>query len=271
MKKGEEYIGLVEKIDFPNKGKVLVKEEGCQPVWVTVKDAIEGQTVRFRIQKRKQSKAEGKLVEVVERAKTEQAAKCVHFGECGGCTYQTLPYEEQLAIKEKQVKKLMDEVITEPYEFMPIKQGPKTWQYRNKMEFSFGDEYKDGPLALGMHKKGSFYDILTTNGCQIVHTDYNMILDCVLQEAKESGLSFYHKMTHTGFFRNLVVRRAEKTGEILVNLVTTSQADYSFEPLKEKLLALPLEGKVTGFLHSVYDGLADVVKSEKTEVLYGRE
>lgn len=271
MKKGEEYIGLVVKMDFPNKGKVLVKEEGCEPVWVTVKDAIEGQTVRFRIQKRKQSKAEGKLVEVVEPAKVEQGAKCVHFGECGGCTYQTFPYEEQLAIKEKQVKKLMDEVITEPYEFMPIKQGPKTWQYRNKMEFSFGDEYKDGPLALGMHKKESFYDILTTNGCQIVHTDYNLILDCVLQEAKESGLSFYHKMTHAGFFRNLVVRRAEKTGEILVNLVTTSQADYSFEPLKEKLLALPLEGKLTGFLHSVYDGLADVVKSEKTNVLYGRE
>ena len=271
MKKGEEYIGLVVKTDFPNKGKILIEEAGAEPVWVTVKGAIEGQTVRFRVQKLRKQKAEGRLLEVVEPSKAEQAAKCIHFGDCGGCTYQTFPYEAQLALKEKQVRLLMDEVIAEPYEFMPIKGSPKVWNYRNKMEFSFGDEYKDGPLALGLHKKGSFYDIVTTNACQIVHPDYGMILECVLQEAKESGLGFYHKISHNGFYRHLVVRRAEKTGEILVHLVTTSQAEYSFEPLKEKLLALPLEGKLTGFLHSIYDGLADVVKSEQTNVLYGRE
>ena len=271
MKKGEEYIGVVKKMNFPNRGKVLLETEGTEPVWVTVKGAIEGQTVRFRIQKKKNQKVEGRLLEVVEQAKTEQEAKCIHFKDCGGCVYQTFPYEEQLAWKEKQVRELMEEVIVEPYEFFPIERGPKTWHYRNKMEFSFGDEYKEGPLALGLHKKESFYDILTTNKCQIVHEDYGMILDCVLQEAKESGLSFYHKMTHQGYYRNLVVRRAEKTGEILIHLVTTSQASYSFEGLKEKLLALPLEGTIAGILHSIYDGLADVVKSEKTEVLYGRE
>ena len=133
MKKGEEYTGLVVKMDFPNKGKILVETEGSEPVWVTVKGAIEGQTVRFRIQKLRGKKAEGKLLEVVEPANTEQAANCIHFGDCGGCTYQTFPYEEQLALKEKQVKKLMDEVITEPYDFMPIKRGPKTCNYRNKI------------------------------------------------------------------------------------------------------------------------------------------
>ena len=78
-------------------------------------------------------------------------------------------------------------------------------------------------------------------------------------------------MSHEGYLRHLLVRRAQKTGEILVNLVTTSQSDMPMEPLKERLLALSLEGTFAGILHSINDGLADVVRSDKTEVLYEKE
>ena len=150
------------------------------------------------------------------------------------------------------------------------------------MEFSFGDEFKDGPLALGLHKKGSFHDIITTSECRIVNEDYNNILDTTLKFFEEYGFPFYHKMRHTGYLRHLVVRRAVKTGEILVNLVTTGTFDdldeckkYKeaaiLDEYKDKLLSLNLYGTIAGVLHTVNDSLADVVQSDDTVILYGRE
>ena len=265
MKKGEEYIGVVVRTEFPNKGIIELEDRK-----IIVKNTVPGQKVRFRIAKLKQGKGEGTLLEVLERAPQEVESACPHFGICGGCVYQTLPYEEQLNLKAKQVKALLDPVAGE-YKFLGILGSPKALEYRNKMEFSFGDEVKGGELALGLHKRGSFYDIVDVRNCTLVHPDFRKILACVLDYCREQGFTYYHKMRHVGFLRHLLVRRAEKTGEILVNLVTTSQLDVSMEPLKDKLLALPLEGMFAGILHSINDGLADVVRSEKTEVLYGQE
>lgn len=293
MKKGMDYIGVVERVDFPNKGFVRVIPD-CEEnaadadIRVTIKGVIEGQTVKFRLTKLYVSsqKGEGRLLEVVTPAPQEVEAPCGLFGTCGGCAYQSLPYEAQLALKEEQIRRLMDAVITEPYEFMPIRRSPQPLQYRNKMEFSFGNEYKDGPLSLGLHKKGSFYDVLTTDACQIVHNDYNLILREVLALAKETGLAHFHKITHKGYFRHLVVRRGLKTGEILVNLVTSSDTgtyiggeagekkfdeEAFFKKLCDRLLALPIEGKFAGIIHSRNNSLADVVVSEETTVLYGKD
>ncbi|MBQ9767341.1 MAG: 23S rRNA (uracil(1939)-C(5))-methyltransferase RlmD [Lachnospiraceae bacterium] len=296
MKKGMEYIGVVERVDFPNKGFVRVIPESEESaadaeIRVTVKGVLEGQKIKFRTTKLHMSskKAEGRLVEVLTTAPQERKASCDLFGSCGGCAYQSLPYEAQLALKEEQIRRLMDAVITEPYEFIPIRRSPQPEHYRNKMEFSFGNEYKDGPLSLGLHKKGSFYDILTTDACQIVHEDYNLILRAVLALAKETGLAHFHKITHKGYFRHLVIRRGQKTGEILVNLVTSSDTETYiadgqtegartvfdeaafFKKLSETLLALPIEGKFAGILHSRNNSLADVVISEETTVLYGTD
>ncbi len=310
MKKGLDYIGIVERVDFPNKGYVRVIPESEEyvadaEIRVTIKGVIEGQKVKFRLTKLHMSskKGEGRLLEVVTPAPQEIEAPCALFGTCGGCAYQSLPYEAQLALKEEQIRRLMDAVITEPYEFMPIRRSPQPLHYRNKMEFSFGNEYKDGPLSLGLHKKGSFYDVLTTDACQIVHGDYNLILREVLTCAKETGLAHFHKITHKGYFRHLVVRRGLKTGEILVNLVTSSDietymvgqagmadegcADWAGEAvlverkpfdeetflknLCDRLLALSLEGKLAGIIHSRNNSLADVVVSEKTTILYGKD
>ena len=98
MKKGDIVQGYVEKCDFPNKGRVIVKEEDGT-VSVTVKNALPGQTVSCMINKKKHGKVEGRLLEVVTPAACEVEAPCPHAGICGGCLYQTYPYEEQLKIK----------------------------------------------------------------------------------------------------------------------------------------------------------------------------
>lgn len=277
MKKGEIYEGIIERVDFPNKGRVKVGEDT-----VIVKNGIPGQKVRFVINKKRKNKAEGRLLEVLESSPLERRDPvCSIFPACGGCTYQTMLYEDQLNMKEAQVKALLDTAIGEAgqvdgqgnpdYIFEGIQGSPKEFAYRNKMEFSFGDEYKDGPLSLGLHKKGSTYDVLTSCDCKIVHSDMTEILKSVLEYFKGLDVSFYHKITHKGYLRHLLLRRAETTGEILVNLVTTSQQDVDLSPLVKKVLELPLEGTVVGFLHIINDSLADVVKSDETTVLYGKD
>ena len=147
------------------------------------------------------------------------------------------------------------------------------------MEFSFGDEVKDGPLALGMHKRGSFYDIVTTPECRIVHPDFCRILVATKEYFEELGVAFYKKLQHQGYLRHLLVRRAVKTGEILVDLVTSTQRDYLGERTEEevlaewtkKLVSLPLDGRLAGILHTENDSLADVVQSDATHILYGQD
>ncbi|WP_313129469.1 23S rRNA (uracil(1939)-C(5))-methyltransferase RlmD [Anaerocolumna sp.] len=273
MKKGKEYEGYVSTLEFPNKGIVEI-EDGK----VAVKNTLPGQKICFVVNKVRKSKCEGRLTDIIEPSPIETVTPaCKHFGPCGGCTYQTIPYEKQLELKSNQVKKLIDSVCPD-YFFEGIKRSPAEWGYRNKMEFSFGDEVKDGPLALGLHKKGSFHDIVTISECQIVNDDYNRILTCTLEYFTQLGTGFYKKMTHIGYLRHLLIRKAEKTGEILVNLITSTQWDNNqlteekaLETWKQKLMELNLEGKLVGILHTCNDSQADVVQSDRTDVLYGQD
>lgn len=277
MKKGEIYEGIIETVEFPNKGKVQVEGKT-----VIVKNGIPGQKVRFMINKKKGTRLEGRLLEVLEKSPLEvRKPVCSIFLACGGCMYQTMSYEEQLKMKAAQVKKLIDEAVIRggqvdaegkpDYSFEGIKGSPQEFAYRNKMEFSFGDEYKDGPLSLGLHKKGSTYDVLNACDCKLVHEDMTKILTCILEYCREEGLSYYHKMQHTGFLRHLLLRRGNTTGEILVNLVTTSEIETDFAELQNRLLALQLEGKIVGFLHIINNSLSDVVRSDETRILYGQD
>lgn len=277
MRKGDILEGIIDRVDFPNKGRVCT-EEGT----VTVKNGIPGQKVRFVIHKKRKNQAEGRLLEVLETSTMEKRSPvCSNFPACGGCMYQTMLYEDQLAMKERQVKEILDAAIAgagqtdtdgkPDYCFEGIKGSPKEFAYRNKMEFSFGDAYKDGPLTLGLHKKGSTYDILTTADCKIVHEDMTKILSCVLEYFQQLGAPYYHKMSHEGYLRHLLLRRAETTGEILVNLVTTSQMEYDLTPLVDAIRALPLEGTIVGILHLINDSVADVVRSDETRILFGQD
>ena len=219
MKKHDIVEGVIDTYEFPNKGSFHMDDRK-----VTVKGAIKGQKVSCRITKLKKGKADGRLLEVLEKSELEDASPvCSHFGMCGGCSYQTLSYENQLKVKEELVKGLLDGVIdseAHPYEWQGILASPVTKGYRNKMEFSFGDEYKDGPLALGLHKKNSTYDIVQMDDCYIVNDDLNKIVKYTVQFCKEAGLPYYKKIQHEGLLRHLVFRRSATNGDLLVNLVT---------------------------------------------------
>lgn len=277
MKKGEVYTGVVERVDFPNKGILHIEDEK-----VVVKHVLPGQTIEAVITKQRKGKCEARLLNVISRSDSEAPEEaCLHMQECGGCSYQTLPYTEQLKLKEKQVRSILDEVIQGEYQYDGIKGSPISRGYRNKMEFSFGDEVKDGPLALGMHKRGSFYDIVTVDHCTLVHEDCCKILRTTLDYFKERNTAFLKKTSHLGYLRHLLVRRGVKTGEILVDLVTTTQTkgcwntNETEEELlcgwREALLGLSVEGTFTGILHTKNDSLADVVQNDGTEILYGQD
>ncbi len=266
MKKGQIYEGKVTKVDFPNKGIVE-----CEEGRAIVKNVIPGQTVSFAVNKKRGDRCEGRLLEVIEKSELESNTDtCPYFGMCGGCTYQSVSYDKQLEIKESQVHSLIDSVCSD-YEFMGITGSPICSEYRNKMEFSFGDEEKDGPLALGMHKKGSFHDIVTVDGCRIVDEDFSKILSATLNYCKEKELPFYHKMRHEGYLRHLLVRKAKKTGEIMVDIVTSTQLNPNLSSYADVIEALELSGTLVGVLNTKNDSLADVVQNDTTDILYGRD
>ena len=232
---------------------------------------------------------------------------CPHFGICGGCTYQKISYEKQLEIKADEVEKLLRPVYPD-FEFEGIIPSPSETGYRNKMEFTFGDTCKDGPFALGLHQKGSFMNIVDIRECILVHPDMNLIRNAVrdfFAALYESGqIDFKNNKTQQGYLRHLLLRRAAKTGEILVALVTTSpeKSDVpEFTAIKDRneilkdtpklsenpyeehvllgflktVLGLEekgaLEGKLAGILHITNDAVSDVVKSDRTDILYGIE
>lgn len=265
MKKGDIFEGKVIRTEFPNKG--IIDIEGQK---VIVKNALEGQVVRFSINKKRRDKVEGRLLEVIEPSPLEQPATCKHFGICGGCRYQNLSYEQQLDLKKRQVEELIEKNGLS-FDIENIYGSPITEGYRNKMEFTFGDEEKDGPLALGMHKKNSFYDIVTLDDCRIVDPDFNVLLQAILKYFKEKGETYFHKIRHKGFLRHLVMRRSVKTGDILINLVTTTQSRLDESEFVNMILSQKIDGKVVGILHTLNDNLADVVQSDETKTLYGQD
>lgn len=296
MKKGEIISGVVESVAFPNKGIIKTEENT-----VVVKGALTGQRVTARVTKKRSGKAEAMLLSVDEKSPLEDGAPfCPHFGICGGCTYQTMSYETQLEFKTAQVRELLKNYVTDKFEAPHA--SPRLTGYRGKMEFSFGNEVKDGPLVLGLHKKNSFYDIVSVSGCGIIDDGLRDVLNATEAWAKSTGLGFYHKMTKTGYFRHLLLRRGGNTGEILVDLVTRSAAaefeggaqtkDAAviesaceeacakapaeieaalMEGFKEAVLAADKTGMIKGILHTVNDSPADAIIDEGTTLLYGQE
>ena len=292
MKKGQIFESVIETVDFPDRG--ICHEEGTR---ISIKRTLPGQKVRYAIKKKRNGRAEGRLLEVLERSPFETAEHvCRHFGTCGGCVYQSVPYDRQLVWKEEQIRRIFKDVFekyNQEFVFEGIHPSPVPAAYRNKMEYTFGDACKGGQMELGMHQQGSFYDIVTVDDCRITDPDFIKILMAVLEFFRSRQIPYYHRMRHEGYLRHLLVRKAAFTGEILVDLVTSSQFaagkvhETSEEPAEEGTAAecenalleqfsetlrnLELEGKLTGILHTYNDSLADVVQNDRTDLLYGRD
>ena len=266
MKRNDIVEAVITDISFPNKGKGLVLDTP-----ITVKNTLPGQKVLARITKKRDGALEGELREVLSPSPLETEKGCSHCDICGGCSYQHINYANENELKKNMVLKILKNAGIDDFEFEGLVPAPSENAYRNKCEFSFGDSEKDGDLALGMRKRGSFYEVVTLKDCNIVDNDFLKIIDGTLRFFTERGTKFYHKKRRDGELRHLVVRKAAFTGEILINLVTTS--GYTFEPSEysKAMLELDLDGKIAGVLHTLNDVLSDVVQSDSTAVLYGND
>ncbi len=258
---------VIERVDYPNCGRYKT-EEGQK---LTVKNTLPGQKIRCRIFKKHQDRVEGRLFEIVEKSPLESRERaCGLFPECGGCLCQTMPYEEQLKMKEDMVLRLLREVVDDAV-YDGILPSPLEFEYRNKMEFSFGDVIEDGPLTLGLHKRNTTYTVLNAHSCALVHEDVRKVLAATLEYCQENGLRKYDKKIHKGFLRFLLVRRSQTSGELLVYLVTSSQEKHDFNGWADKLLALPIEGSYAGIFQAIDDKMSDALKIDDVIPLYGKE
>ena len=200
---------------------------------------------------------------------------CVHSDVCGGCSYQGIEYDLQLKNKEDEVRDLLEKKGLKPEVFAPIEGCPSQYGYRNKMEYTFGDFEKGGPLTLGMHRKKMFMSIATVNECQIVDEDFNKILQGTIDFCNEFGYTHFNKRTHEGLLRHLIIRRGVRTKQLLVNIVTQSdeKAGVRFDAIAyvDFLLGLDLDNKIVGVLRTENNSVADAVIPEKVTTVYGND
>ncbi|HBJ2608354.1 TPA: 23S rRNA (uracil(1939)-C(5))-methyltransferase RlmD [Clostridium botulinum] len=266
MRKGKEYEFLIEETEFPGTG--VAQKDGV-PVYI--KGTVPGQKVLAKVTKKRREYAQAKLLEIIENIDYAIENKCPHFGQCGGCSTQYIPYEKQLQIKEEQLLKLFKSKEIKGFDFLGVEKSPEEYEYRNKMEFTFGDMEKGGDLTLGMHVKNRNFSIVTVDNCEIVDRDFRNILTTVVNYFNEKRLPKYRVMSHEGFLRNLVIRKAKNTGEILINIVTTSQMEFDFKEIVDMLLKVECKGEIKGILQTINDTLSDVVQVDKLEILYGRD
>jgi len=273
MKKGEVIEIFVDYNLYPNVGVGIV--DGKR---VRVKGALRGQRVRCRLSKKRGDRIEARLIDVAEPASDEQPSFCEHYEVCGGCMLQTFSAETQLAHKVDMVNRLFENAGLESRVTEAI-ESPEVFEYRNKMEFSFGDMEKGGAMTLGMHRKGHHHDVVTVDHCHLVDADYRLILERTLDFFTALEVPKYNKFSHGGILRHLVVRKAKATGEIMVALSATTQhtedgksIDRYLAGFLEMLLGLEpeLSGKLTSIMQIKNDGLGDVVAGE-TVVLHGRD
>lgn len=262
MKKGE--IFELDIIGFNFKGEGYGEIDGER---YFVKGAIPYEKLKVRFIKSKGGRKICKLIEVLCNSEIEIASSCDKFGDCGGCTYLNVSYEDQIRFKEKALKDILKEI---PYEeFLGILKSPKEFEYRNKMEFSFGDEFKCGPLELGLHKKGNPFGIVPTYNCKLISEDFRKIMNSTIDYFREIRAEVYKLKTHTGYLRNLILREGKE--EVLLAIITSSQNHMDFGDFKERILSLKLQKSIGGIVHIVSDSLSDAIKPSKIEIIYGND
>lgn len=238
---------------------------------IITKGGIKGQTVEVSLGRNRKDHKEGKIKNIIEKSELETEIGCIHKEECGGCSYQSLTYENEIKLKTEMYMNLFEKENIDGSKFIGIETAPSVDNYRNKMEYTFGDEYVDGPLSLGMNKKGHFFEVVEVNNCKIVDRDFTLLLERVLKFSQENNYIKYHRRNHLGFLRHLVIRKALSTGEILLNLVTTTQDKLSEEFVEYILNTDGIKGNIVGILHTENDGVADAVIADKLNILYGRD
>ncbi len=203
---------------------------------VFVRGAVPGDAVRARISRRKRSYAEARLLEIVGPSPRRIAPVCPHSAECGGCEWQTLAYEAQLEFKERQVVESLSRIgHLEGYVLDPVRGMHHPWRYRNKMEFSFGQD-EDGAVVLGLHRRGSWNEIIDTPACLLGSERMLQAREAVITACRQLGLPAYARDGGGGLLRHLVVREGLSSGDLLLNLFVASRFPEE-SALLERVLA----------------------------------
>ena len=184
---------------------------------VFVRGAVPGDRVRALVTRRKTSYAEARVLEIERPSPLRIKARCPHHDACGGCAWQILDYRVQLESKQGQVVESLQRIAgLDGFAVEPIAGVDDPWRYRNKMEFSFG-EHEDR-LVLGLHRRGSWREIVEIDDCHLAPAEINRARGAVAAACRELGLRAYSQTAHEGLLRHLVVRHGTETGELLVNL-----------------------------------------------------
>ena len=236
---------------------------------VLLKGGIKGQKVSALIQKSRRDKYQAKILSIIEKSILETQEVCSKYGQCGGCSMLSVDYDNQLSLKSEQLTKLFHKNSHTEVEKIDIVPSPLQQEYKNKMEFTFGNEVKDGELLIGLHKKNSAMSIVPVEDCLLVDEDYRTILKMTGEYFRAKNLPHYNIKSHEGYLRHLVIRKGENTKELLVNIVTTSQIDFDLSEYAQKLKSLKLESTIVGILHTTNDSLSDTVKDDKVDLLFG--
>jgi 23S rRNA (uracil1939-C5)-methyltransferase len=200
---------------------------------VFVRGAVPGDLVRAQVTRRKQRHAEARLLEILEPAPARVPAPCGHAGECGGCEWQTIAYDTQLEFKQRQVVEALAHIGgLHDYGLEPIAGMADPWRYRNKMEFSFGQE--DGRLVLGLHRRGSWRDVVEIGDCRLASARLNGARQAVADACRALGLRAYDRTAGrdeapAGLLRHLVIREARASGDLALNLYVAGRFEEEAE------------------------------------------
>ncbi len=279
MRKKQKSI-ILENIlitDYAAEGKSLVRHDGKV---VFVSGAIPGDLVNIQIGKSKKDWAEGRTIKIVEPSPDRLVPFCKHFGTCGGCKWQMLPYEKQMQFKQQEAEQNLKRIgKVEIPEIMPIIGSDKTTQYRNKLEFTFSNKRfltseeinTDAALiqqnALGYHAPRIFDKIINITECHLLNGVNDSIRNTIRSFAEEKGYEFYDIRNHTGWLRNIIIRYTT-TGELMVNLCINHEAENDRIALLDHLLSkVP---SITTLLYTINPKWNDSIYDLTPVVYFGK-
>lgn len=277
MRKKNVVLEKLTVQDYAAEGKALGKVEGKV---VFIEGAVPGDVVDVRLSKNKKEWAEGKAVHFHAFSPDRVSPFCEHFGVCGGCKWQMLPYEKQLAYKQHEVEQHLRRIgkVALP-DIAPIAGCEGTVRYRNKLEFTFSNrryllphEIAGGATilpesALGFHVPRLFDKVIDINTCHLMAEPTNKIKNTIRQFAMERGYPFYDIREHQGWLRTLIIRVCT-TGEIMVNVCLGYDDQETLKELFDHLLGQVPE--ITTLLYTINSKKNDSIYDLQPQAYYGK-
>jgi len=275
-KKPRQILQNLLITDFAAEGKSLTRHEGKV---IFVAGAIPGDRVDVLITKSKKDWAEGRIINITEPAASRLKPFCKHFGVCGGCKWQMLPYKDQLACKHQEaVQNILRIAKVQPKEILPIIGAEETIAYRNKLEFTFSNkrylsnrEIASGtPVmqenALGYHAPGVFDKVIDIEECFLMDEVNNQVRNHIREFAVKHNLSYYNIREHSGWLRNIIIRYCS-TGQLLVNIcLNYEDAENRIALLDFLLKTVP---SITTLLYTINPKWNDTIYDLEPKVYYG--